>query len=569
MSTPERTDPLATAATAVVVAAMACFATYRLVPVDVPWHLATGRWVLANGFMTTNTFSWTHPDHPLYQQYPLFQVPLALLVDGLGFEAGSVFFGALWTLALLAWMRWGAPWRATARWPLLWLGAAVGLQRHAVQRPEAATVLLLGLLVLALDRWRTHGDRKGLVAAVAVQWAMANTHQLFPLGMVIQFGVLAQLAAARHPLGQRIGLDPDDAERDLRPMGWAFLASLGALALSPLGPTVYLVPLQTLSTVLEHGQTALGGNKPTELGPVWSDPIATVVAVLVGGWFLLTAARSRGRWRLDELGIGLMGLLMTLAAVRGISFLGVFCAASAVRMARRQPGLLPDPSPVHAVGSGAAAVLALLLARASLTAEPMLYQVQPGLGKAYGGWGEGLCGFLDRARPPGQPINLGWAAGNPLIGCAFPDYRPFVDPRFEAYPRDFLAQGIQASEDGVLLQELIDRWDPGFAVIELRLPSAQARGAELLGRGWRTVHVDADHAVLAPDGDFAYEHAIARAPDLPAPQHVAAAQQVVHYAAWVEVMGHDSAPLLALAEGFEAHPAVQKALAAHGLAGDR
>ncbi len=566
MKTP-RFDPLAATATALVVAAMAVFSTYRLVPVDVPWHLATGRWILEHGFMTTNTFSWTHPDHPLYQQYPLFQVPLALIVDGLGWEAGSLFFGALWTGALVVWMRWGAPLREASGWPLLWLGAAVGLQRHCVQRPEALTILLFGLLLLALDRWRTHGDRRGLVAAVGVQWMMANSHQLFPLGLVVQFGVFAQLLAARTELGRRVGLDPTDADRPVAPMGYTLLASVAVLMLSPLGPTIYAVPLQTISTVLEHGQGSGGGSLPLELGPVWGDPIAAFVTVTVGGWFLLTTARSRGQWRLDEVGTGLIGLLMTLAALRGISFLGVCCAAASVRMARRLPPLLPEVSVVHAATSLSAIAVGGLLAAVTLTAPPALFSLQSGLGKAHGGWGEDLCTFLTTDPPPGEPINLGWAAGNPLIGCVFPTKRVFVDPRFEAYPRDFLWEGTQASEDPALLQRLLKEWSPSFAVVELRLVSAQTRLGELVDQGWGLVHVDAEYAVLTPPGPYLQSHPVtewafaAPVDDFP----VLRGQQLVHHAALVQRLGvADPTPSLAEARAVD-HPAVTQALREFGF----
>lgn len=563
---PERLDPLAAVATVLVVLAMVTFSTYRLVPADVPWHLATGRWILENGFMTTNTFSWTHPDHPLYQQYPLFQVPLALVVDGLGWAAGSMWFGLLWTGALLAWMRWGGPWPTVSGWPLLWIGAAVGLQRHVVQRPEAGTILLLGLLLLALDHWRTTGQRRGLVAAVVVQWMMVNTHQLFPLGLVVQFGVLAQLVAVRYG-GVRLGLDPTDQQRPVAPMALAFAASVLVLAISPLGPTVYLVPIQTLSTVLEHGQASAGGGTPTELGPVWNDPFATIVAVLVGGWFLITTARARGHWRLDEVGTGLLGLLMTVVALRGIPFLGVACAAASVRMARRIEPLTPHTSLVHALTSVAAVGVAGLLSWLGLTSPAQLFGMQAGLGRAHGGWGEELCEVLRTDAPPGEPINLGWGAGNPLIGCAFPAKRPFVDPRFEAYPRDFLWEGTQASEDPELLQRLVTQWSPGFAVVELRLDSAQQRLVELVDRGWGVTHLDPDFAIVVPPGPYLERR---RLDDWafhgPTDDHpVVRAQQLTHHAALLKRLGVGEPQRWAdLARAVD-HPIVTAELAAFDL----
>jgi len=563
---PTPLDPIATVATVVVAASMVVFATYRVVPVDVPWHLATGRWILEHGFMTTNTFSWTHPEHPLYQQYPLFQVPIALLTDTFGYEALSLWFGAVWAGALVAWMRWGAPFRSASAWPLLWLGAAVGLQRHAVQRPEAHTILFLGLMLIALDHWRRTGKRRGLVATVFLQWCMANSHQLFPLGLVVQFGVWAQLLAVRYG-GTRLGLDPTDRDRPLGPISATLAASTAILALSPLGLRIFLVPLQTLATVMEQGAASGSGNLPGELAPVWTDPLAFLVALLVGGWFLLTTARTRGHWRLDEVGVGLLGLVMTAAALRGISFLGVTCAAAAVRMAARRPALLPRESLVHPASTLGALGLAASLVWLSLASPPILYGSQRGLGKAIGGWGEDLCQALHDAPPPGEVLNLGWAAGNPLIGCAFPEKRPFVDPRFEAYPSDFLWKGTEASSDPAILRELIDTWSPGFVVVEMRLQPAHERLAELVDDGWGLTHLDADFAVAVPPGPYLDAHRLTdwsfRSPvdDYP----VLRAQQLVHHAALLARLEvGDSEHWLALAREVE-HPLITSELEQFGF----
>ena len=45
-STPTDERVLALVATAAALGAMGAMATYKVAPVDIPWHLATGRWVL-------------------------------------------------------------------------------------------------------------------------------------------------------------------------------------------------------------------------------------------------------------------------------------------------------------------------------------------------------------------------------------------------------------------------------------------------------------------------------------------------------------------------------------------
>ena len=54
--------------------AAVAFAVIRVQPVNLPWHLATARLAEATGhWPSVNTFSYTFPEHPVYQQYPAFQ----------------------------------------------------------------------------------------------------------------------------------------------------------------------------------------------------------------------------------------------------------------------------------------------------------------------------------------------------------------------------------------------------------------------------------------------------------------------------------------------------------------
>src|SRR4029453_793166 len=63
----------------------------KINPFDVPWHLATARLAANLGrWPTHNAFSYTFPDHPVYQQYPAFQLPLYALYQAGGWAALSI-----------------------------------------------------------------------------------------------------------------------------------------------------------------------------------------------------------------------------------------------------------------------------------------------------------------------------------------------------------------------------------------------------------------------------------------------------------------------------------------------
>ncbi|MEO0603653.1 MAG: hypothetical protein AAF211_19605, partial [Myxococcota bacterium] len=131
------------------------FGTFRISPIDVPEHLAVGRWILEHGRpMTENVLSWSYPDFPNAQQYPLYQIAIVLLKDGLGFWSLSVFCAVTWFAAVATWAHWAGGVERLAKAPILWFLAVVGVQRHLVARPEVATVLGLAVLLVLFERWR-------------------------------------------------------------------------------------------------------------------------------------------------------------------------------------------------------------------------------------------------------------------------------------------------------------------------------------------------------------------------------------------------------------------------------
>src|SRR5262249_27242766 len=89
------------------------FALIRVNSVNLPWHLATARLAEATGhWPAVNTFSYTFPDHPIFQQYPAFQWTVWNVYKVAGWSGLSVLTGVGWTIVFLLFVRWGGPWRA-------------------------------------------------------------------------------------------------------------------------------------------------------------------------------------------------------------------------------------------------------------------------------------------------------------------------------------------------------------------------------------------------------------------------------------------------------------------------
>ena len=222
-----------------------------------------------------------------------------------------------------------------------------------------------------------------------------------------------------------------------------------------------------------------------------------------------------------------MGLAMVLVAVRGIPFFALAAGAAIARMGQRVPAeraLWGEDAPLHVVASATAATFAVLLGWLRLTAPVAYLSTQAGLGRSHGEWADAALAYLDAHPPPGRMLNVGWATGNALI---WGEQAVFVDPRWEAYPRDFLIRSIEAMDDPQRFAAQVERVAPGWVVGEMRLPQVQMRLAELLATGdWGLAYSDAHLAIVvrgrgrAEPAHFGPTEDLSRFPVLHAQQHL-------------------------------------------------
>src|SRR4029079_16166966 len=125
----------------IVVAGIA-LALIRGMAVNLPWHLATARLAQETGhWPAVNTFSYTFPGYPVYQQYPAFQAAMwaILRARGWGGLSAATWIGCVAAFLLIA--RWAGPLRQGARFHVLWMLALWALQRRMVLRPDMFTML--------------------------------------------------------------------------------------------------------------------------------------------------------------------------------------------------------------------------------------------------------------------------------------------------------------------------------------------------------------------------------------------------------------------------------------------
>lgn len=497
---------------ALLVAAFALALT-KVNATDTPWHLATARVAWEGGaWPATNTFSHTHPDYPLFQQYPLYQATIHAVHRAHGWEGLSVAACAGWLAVYALWIAWGGGWRWAAPAVAAWGVALYGLRRRLVLCPDIATQLFLLAILFALDRYAS-GGRRARWAAFAlpvIAWAMANTHQLFTLGLALQLAFLAHLAITRIARG-RWGVDATDGALAVWPVALAFAFSLGASLLTPLGTRILEVPAHT------YGSLTIHRDQVSEFAFPWTRTNALAALVASAALGATGFALARRVLRPFELFAWLLGLGTALVAIRGVPLFALLSAATFVRnldRARRASARASFRSSARLLPSAAGRWLRTAAALGTLAfaghqlhfrwimPTRALMGEEPGVGRHPACWPTSTLALLGHDPPPGTLLNLGWYAANPLLlDC--PQIAVFVDPRFEAYPREFLVEVLRAEGDRRTFEGLIARWNPGWIAIEVNRPAQRERLAELVRRGtW---------ALVAMDGVLAI--AVRRAPE--------------------------------------------------------
>ena len=545
------------AASVSVLIALVAFALIRVRVFDVPWHLATARLARALGhWPTRNSFSYTFPDHRLFQQYPAYQAVLYFIHERWSWAGLSALTCAGWAAVFLLFVRWGGPWRAAVVRPLLWMVGLYALQRRMILRPDLFTMLALGGLLLALDAY-ARGRRWAIAAVPLVHLFWANSHQLFPLSLVIQTLFVAHLMLVRRG---RWRVDPGDAAVPIAPAIVALVASGLLCFATPLGLDVIGVSAHTL------GSLSKMRDQVDEFTRIWRMPYELGLALAAGvpaAWILW---RGRARWSPFDVALWAMSAALAVSAVRGLMFFGIISVGVTQRTLLRfeQAGepLLPAVRPSLARGLRIeAAILALLLAgnvvyNRWVSPPQELGGTQPGLGRTRGGWADEAIAFLHANPPPGRMLNMSWTTGNVLI-WGLPEQPVFVDPRFESYPHSFLRETTDAYHDDARLAALIDRFNVGWIFAQHTRDGVRDRVVSLLRRGWTPVFVDSANVVLVRPGpdSAAYRgaHRIdlqrAAPPDLLAAPADLRRQQLAQFATFLRALGQDARAAAVEADG--------------------
>ncbi len=242
---------------------------------DLGRHLLLGRIIREQRTVPrVNLLSYTHPDHPFINHHWLGAVAIETVHRAVGLNGLIILKALLLTASLALALRAVQTRRISLRLWLLAIGAAVMLGFRSHIRPELATYLGIGILLLAFERIRRGHTRWWWVVALTL-WIWSNTHIyfIFGLGMIGAFLLERWISA-----WLRDG--PPDRYTTAR-LAAIGIGTIGLCALGPNGFSGLMYPLRIFDN---YGVAITENASPLEL---WRRVVNPMLLVLP--WFALGA----------------------------------------------------------------------------------------------------------------------------------------------------------------------------------------------------------------------------------------------------------------------------------------
>ncbi|MBF0331820.1 MAG: hypothetical protein HQL17_07770 [Candidatus Omnitrophica bacterium] len=494
-----------------------CSSKINFITADLGRHIRNGEvFVKTHQVISTNFYAYVHTDFPVICHHWGTGVLFYWVHQMGGFMGLSVFYTALLTITGGLFM--AVAWRWAGLWPALLTGMlALPLLAYRVEiRPEGLTTLFLGIEFLILWAYRARRfSVRWLWAIPVIQLVWINTHILFISGFVLMTFFL-------------IDAFINSVDRAV----WKTIAFIGAVAaglslINPFGLQGFLTPFNILKV---YGY-ALAENQSVFFmmnrfpGNVIYGYFLALFTLAIG--LLLARFALERKWRtivLEALVLLFFGVL-AIKAVRTIAMFGLLfvplCAFQmyhVIFLAGKVPGMW------MARGVKSAAISLILLAslvpafffsplqpsKLFLAAEPPAYQRSLLMTLAHPAvWGDlapdvnGSAAFFKTSGLKG-PVFNNYDIGGYLIYHLFPQERPFVDNRPEAYPNEFFSQVYGPMQEKPAVWQEVDR-KYGFQVIYFyRHDQTTWAQPFLLQRvddpAWAPVFVDAYTIIFARRG---------------------------------------------------------------------
>lgn len=483
---------------------------------DLGRHIRNGElaWVQHHP-LTTNYYSLTNADYPTVCHHWGTGVIFYLVWNSFGFVGLSVFYGAvlLLTVALLAAIAARAGALPSA---LLATALALPLIGERIEiRPEGFSTLFATVSFLLLYGARCNWFGRGwLWLLPLLQLVWVNIHILFPLGFVL-LGIFFVDAVLREGFGARAGQ-------------LAVIAVI-SLAASLINPSGYAGLIEPVRLMQAQEYKSLAENQSIfwmmARFPHNFSYRYCLILIAAGGALLLVRLLVERDLRRIFLHAAVFGwfAIMAVQSARSIAMFGLFfIPIAAVGWERilagfgeRWRGLFHAAT---AIAAGALIVAATVLPQSYLSpvrkfismhidAAPgeLLYEVlrTPALWAGLAPQTDGSGRFFKEAGMRG-PLFNNYDIGSYVIFHLFPEDRPFIDNRPEAYPLDFQIHvyGAMQHDDVVWAAKMKEY---GLEAIFFHHLDMSSWGREFLVKRindpqWAPVFVDARVVIFARRG---------------------------------------------------------------------
>ena len=411
---------------------------FEVSDVDAGFHIRTGALVRETGAIPArNTFSFTQPEQP----WLLHQWAPALLIESVWRHAGlaglvcmKALLGAM--AILLSAMAAG---RCARALPVLYAagGAVVFARQRFFERPFLFSAVLLAAHVYAASRWRGRPGWRWIgLPLLLLVWA--NLHAGFAYGVIYGSCLLAADALdwARQRRRKQPAAGVAGRELLLDVASWFSATAVALLSVqlfNPHGAAVLLLPFTySLDTFWKDLVTEF-------LPPTWSG--AGSFFVYLGVLFALVVASRRSlpaRLVVPALAFAVLAL-KAQRSILDFALVSIPCAAAALSIVTRGA-----PRPAARAAAWGAPALALATVLFVWRPDP---RFRFGIGLRAGFYPMGIYDLMAREIPP-QPVFNDMRYGGSMLWFLYPQWKPFIDGRFEAYDKAFWRDEYLPAEQG-------------------------------------------------------------------------------------------------------------------------
>lgn len=465
----------------------------RLGDFDLPWHLATGRFITElRGIPRLDPLSYTH-DRLTYVE-PLTEVPLYWLIVIGGPKALQVAGGLVG-----AGIGFALFWQLRAQIATAYVAAALGLAAiysWLVVRPATLSFLLIALELWVIEVHRRRAaERAGQMILLLFPIAVllwANAHGFATIGAGLFACYACYRGVCRWARGRFDGLFPQRDAAAARATLLSAMASLLTSTLNLAGPTLRIGP----NLLSSDTQSAFAFSAITEFASpsleffVHWEPLGAVVAAVALA-SLVPARGVDGRWNWPnayDIGCVIAGVAGLSWVVRSVP-LGVLVMLPVG--ARRLGAHVPNTVITRwglASCSWLAAGFALLRIDTSV-----------GFGFEPTHFPELAVKYISREKPQGRMWNFS-PFGGYLAWRLYPEYLTFMDGRnTQAHSVSSVLRSSAAMYDSAQFVALTNEFEMQFAVMGAKdqaafgIPLAQSPD-------WTMVHLDDVSAIYVRNG---------------------------------------------------------------------